>query len=172
MSEKLKSGVWEEALLEELVYVIAHLAHAEQHMLELECMQGKPQLTAVINGIRNCRKALGEILFNNLRVGGESGGEFRSRAESFWCTIKHLAMSIVHCDEVSEKLISRLENLALSRGSEEYLKPLIRDLLDVYKVRRALRETLMKILREVPLDTSASSVRCREDLCVEADRES
>lgn len=168
MAGKLGSGVWEEALLEELVYVIAHLAHTEQHMLELECMQERPQLAAVIDRIRTCRKTLGEILFNNIGVEGESGGsEFRSRAESFWCTIKHLSMSIIHCDEVAEKLISRLEDLALSKGSAESLEPLVMDLLNVYRVRRSLRETLMKILKESPIKTSAASVRCREDLCVD-----
>lgn len=165
-------GVWEEALLEELIYVIAHLAHTEQHMIEVDCQQETPKLTAVINKVRMCRKIIGEVLFNSLGVEGGSGGEFRGRAESFWCTLKHLSMSLVHCDEVAEKLIKRVEDVALREGNPESLRSVVADLINVYRVRKTLRDTLIKLLTEVPIISEVSNVRCREDLCLEEDRHS
>jgi len=165
-------GVWEEALLEELIYAIAHIAHAEQHLLEIETLQGKPTVLDLVNSLRSCRKDIGDVLFSTLQVTNESGGEFRGKAESFWCVLKHVSMALIHCDEIAEKLIRRLIESGISGASNtDKLKTYASDLLEVYKVRKALRDTIIKLLKEGPynIDLTSTTVRCREDLCLEED---
>ncbi|MCS7108696.1 MAG: hypothetical protein RMH77_02335 [Sulfolobales archaeon] len=177
MSNVLRvGGVWEEALLEELIYAIAHIAHAEQHLLEIETSQGKPVIPELINALRSCRKDIGDILFNNLQVAKSSTDpEFRGSAESFWCFLKHTSMALIHCDEIAEKLIKRLINGLGSSANEadmDKVKDIASNLIDVYRVRKMLRDTLMKVLKEPPTNIDSSSlVRCREDLCLDSDSE-
>jgi len=45
--------------------------------------------------------------------------EFRTKLENLWCSLKHLAMALVHCDETVEKLIRRLECHLQSRDMEK-----------------------------------------------------
>lgn len=171
MSGELKSrGVWEEALLEELIYAIAHIAHAEQHLLEMETSQGKLVVPDMINALRSCRKDIGGILFDNLQLSGGSGSEFRNVVESFWCFIKHTSMALIHCDEIAEKLIRRL--MDSGANDTDKVKAYIANLIDVYKVRKTLRDTLIKLLKEPPENIDASYlVRCREDLCLDSESE-
>ena len=104
------AGVWEEALVEEAIYLIAHLAQSEQHLMEIEGETKLEDLMPIIDGLRNKRKVVGDVLFSVLRIEGEKEKEeFRTKLESLWCSLKHLAMALVHCDETVEKLIRRLE---------------------------------------------------------------
>jgi len=176
VSSVRRGSVWEEALLEELLYAIAHIAHAEQHLIEIETLQDKPTLAHLINTLRMCRKEVGNILLNHIRVSGDSGGEFRSKTESFWCCLKHSAMALIHCDEVIEKLIKRLADSVVDTGlrsdstDADDVKLLLNELVEAYKVRKTLREVLMKIIREGPSSTTSTTpTRCREDLCIEED---
>ena len=169
-----RGSVWEEALLEELIYAIAHIAHAEQHLIEIETLQDKPTLAHLINTLRMCRKEVGNILFNHIEVSDGSGGEFRSKAESFWCCLKHSAMALIHCDEVIEKLIKRLADSVVDGGlksvESDDVKLILTELVEAYKVRKSLREVLMRIVKEGPsMISPTTSTRCREDLCIEGD---
>ena len=156
-----KHPVWEEALVEELVYLIAHLAHAEQHLLEIETELGKPILLQLINDLRTLRKEAGKTLLKVAGIEGKSsGGEFRTGAENLWCTIKHLSMALVHCDENIEKIAKKLQENP----------KMVEDLKILYEVRRNIREILMTLLLHIPrtIDfTNINEVRCREDLCIE-----
>ncbi|GAB6147886.1 hypothetical protein JCM10135_04270 [Stetteria hydrogenophila] len=156
----IKSGVWEEALLEELLYLIAHIAHSEQHLLEIEAEIGEPTLAALIDGLRILRKNIGQILLDYAGLRSEGGGgEFRGGAENLWCTIKHLSMALVHCDENIEKIIRRIDD-----------QKAINSLKVLYDARRILRETLMNLVLYIPKTvdlTQVNEVRCREDLCIE-----
>lgn len=162
----MQSGVWEEALIEEVIYLIAHIAHAEQHLMELEGETRLEDLILHIDELRNRRKSLGNLLFSILEVSGESGGEFRSKVESLWCTLKHLSMAMVHCDESAEKVIRRLD-CSLAQGKEEEAKKLSEKLRQLYDLRQSLRNSIKELLFEVSKKlTKVQSVRCREDLCL------
>ncbi|MEM4784808.1 MAG: hypothetical protein QXN88_04170, partial [Sulfolobales archaeon] len=70
------------------------------------------------------------------------------------------------------KLIRRLIDSGISGASNtDKLKTYASDLLEVYKVRKALRDTIIKLLKEGPynIDLTSTTVRCREDLCLEED---
>ncbi len=162
----MQAGLWEEALVEEVVYLIAHLAHAEQHLMELEGETKLEELVQFIDELRNRRKTVGNLLFSILEVSGEGGGEFRSKVESLWCTLKHLSMALVHCDESAEKVIRKLD-CALSQCREEEAKRLSEKLKELYDLRQSLRNSIRELLFEVSKRlTKAPTVRCREDLCL------
>ncbi len=75
--------------------------------------------------------------------------EFRTKLESLWCSLKHLAMALVHCDETVEKLIKRLECHLQSKDMKK-------------------AQELSKKIKELDVSkklSSAPQVRCREDLC-------
>jgi len=156
----VKSGVWEEALIEELLYLIAHIAHAEQHLLEIEAELGEPTLATLIDELRILRKNIGQVLLDYAGIRGEGGGgEFRGGVENLWCTIKHLSMALVHCDENIEKVIRRIDEPRA-----------LNNLKTLYEARRILREILMNMLLHIPKTINLSQVneiRCREDLCIE-----
>jgi len=167
------AGVWEEALAEELVYLLAHLAHAEQHLLEIGAELGDvdPKILVFVDKLRVERKKVGEALYDSLGLSrsGKDGGEFRSAGESLWCTLKHLSMALVHCDESIEKLARRLVE-ALERGDEISSKRILDDIRGLFAVRRTLRDSIKTVLFELPESVKGvESVRCREDLCVEAE---
>jgi len=171
VGEEERGGVWEEALVEEMVYLIGHLAHAEQHLMEIESKQGIPLVTPMIDRIRHARKLVGEVLFETLSIESkESGGEFRSKSESLWCTLKHLSMALIHCDESAEKIMRRLMKLAEGSADEEAVKNLIDCLRKLYTVRETISEKIKELLFETPKKIAfVESVRCREDLCLEAE---
>jgi hypothetical protein len=133
------AGVWEEALVEEAIYLIAHLAQSEQHLMEIEGETKLEDLMPIIDGLRNKRKMVGDVLFSVLRIEGEKEKEeFRTKLESLWCSLKHLAMALVHCDETVEKLIRRLE-CHLQSGDMEKAKELSEKVKELYEVRQSIR---------------------------------
>ncbi|MFN7064723.1 MAG: hypothetical protein ACK4OF_01040 [Aquificaceae bacterium] len=168
----METKLWEEALVEEVIYLIAHLAHAEQHLMELEGETKLQDLVVYIDELRNRRKVVGNLLFSILEISGEGGGEFRSKVESLWCVLKHLSMALVHCDESAEKVIRRMD-CALVQGDEEASKKLSEKLKELYELRQALRNSIRELLFEVSKKlTKTPAVRCREDLClVEGDED-
>ncbi|HIQ55642.1 MAG TPA: hypothetical protein EYH59_03020 [Pyrodictium sp.] len=169
------AGVWEKALAEEMVYLLAHLAHAEQHLLEIGAELGdvEPKILVLVDKLRIDRKKVGEVLYNSLglsELGGE-GSEFRSASESLWCTLKHLSMALVHCDESIEKLARRLVE-ALERGDEASSKKILSDIRELFAVRKTLRDSLKATLFELPESVKGvESIRCREDLCIETEED-
>jgi Zn-dependent oligopeptidase len=160
-----RSPVWEEALLEELLYSIGHLNHCEQHLLEIDSQVQLPVFLDLVNRLREERKILGQVLFAVERAGsGEAGGDLRTAWESVWCTLKHLTTALIHVDECIEK-VARLSE---GRDSAE-LSPEVASLLGV---RRRLLESAVELLRRAKANASLlteSSARCREDLCLEAE---
>jgi hypothetical protein len=93
----------------------------------------------IIDGLRNKRKMVGDVLFSVLRIEGEKEKEeFRTKLESFWCSLKHFAMALVHCDETVEKLIRRLE-CHLQSGDMEKAKELSEKVKELYEVRQSIR---------------------------------
>ncbi|WP_460024435.1 hypothetical protein [Infirmifilum sp. SLHALR2] len=168
MAGEKRSPVYEEALMQELAYAIAHIAHAEQHLLEIDSQLSEPKLAQRIDKLRMSRKALGEVLLEVAGLRGHGGGgEERSAAESLWCTLKHLSMAIVHCDECAEKVTRRLVEKA-SAGDVSGARELLAQLSKIYATRREALGILMELLRGEELrGESVEAVRCREDLCVE-----
>ncbi len=164
-------GVWEEATIEEIVYAIAHLAHAEQHLLEIDTAQGKPILAPLINSLRINRKTVGETLFTLIGIEEKGGGaQFRQKAESLWCTLKHLSMAMIHCDEIAEKMIKRLLDEIKANNASETVKTLALQLSSIYSVRNEIRNNIVKLLTDVPKNIDlVNTVRCREDLCIEVE---
>ena len=158
MEEQNVYGVYEEALLEELAYLVAHIAHAEQHLLEVDSELEAPLLAPLVDELRDARKRAGRVLLEAASLRGGGGGEFRSNAENLWCVVKHLAMALVHCDECAEKIIHRA-------GGADALE----SLGELYFVRRVLRRSLKEILTggKLPVTSGVESARCREDLCLE-----
>lgn len=160
------AGVWEEALVEEAIYLIAHLAQSKQHLMEIEGETKLEDLMPIIDGLRNKRKTVGDALFSVLRIEGEKEKEeFRTKLESLWCSLKHLAMALVHCDETVEKLIRRLE-CHLQSGDMERAKELSEKVKELYEVRQSIRNFIKMLLFDISKKlSSAPHVRCREDLC-------
>lgn len=160
------AGVWEEALVEEAIYLIAHLAQSEQHIMEIEGETKLEDLMPIIDGLRNKRKIVGYVFFSVLRIEGEKEKEeFRTKLESLWCSLKHLAMTLVHCDETVEKLIRRLE-CHLQSGDMEKAKELSEKVKELYEVRQSIRNFIKMLLFDISKKLSFTpQVRCREDLC-------
>jgi hypothetical protein len=111
-------------------------------------------------------KMVGDVLFSVLRIEGEKEKEeFRTKFESLWCSLKHLAMALVHCDETVEKLIRRLE-CHLQSGDTEKAKELSEKVKELYEVRQSIRNFIKVLLFDISKKLgSAPQVRCREDLC-------
>lgn len=163
-----KSAAYEEALLQELVYAIAHVAHAEQHLIEIDSQLSEPRLSQHIDKLRLSRKTLGEILLEMAKIKGGGGSSTeRTASESLWCTLKHLSMAVVHCDECAEKVVRRMSD-SLSRGDAIEAKKLVEYLGKIYHVRREAFNMLTSLLVGGELEgEEVEAVRCREDLCVE-----
>jgi hypothetical protein len=133
---------WEEALVEEAIYLIAYLAQSGQHLMEIEGEKKLEDLMPIIDGLRDKKKMVGDVLFSVLRIEGEKEKEeFRTKLESLWCSLKHLAMALVHCDETVEKLIRRLE-CHLQSGDMEKAKRLSEKVKELYEVRQSNRNLL------------------------------
>jgi len=91
--------------------------------------------------------------------------EFRTKLESLWRSLKHLAMTLVHCDETVGKLIRRLE-CHLQIGDTEKAKGLSEKVKELYEVRQSIRNFIKMFLFDISKKLSSSpQVRCREDLC-------
>ena len=167
-------SVWEKALAEELVYLLAHIAHAEQHLLEVAGgMNGvEPRIVTMVDRLRVERKKAGECLYRALGLATEGRGEeFRSVGESLWCTLKHLSMALVHCDECIEKLVRKLVE-SVERGDEAQVKTMLEEIQRLLSVRETLRNSIKSVLFELPETVKyVESVRCREDLCLEVESE-
>jgi hypothetical protein len=126
------AGVWEEALVEEAIYFIAHLAQSEQHLMEIEGETKLEDLIPIIDGLRNKRKVVGDVLFSVLRIEGEKEKEeFRTKLESLWCSLKHLAI--------------RLE-CHLQGGDTEKAKELSEKVKELYEVRQSIRNFIKMLL--------------------------
>ena len=152
-------SVEEEALIEELVYLIGHIAHAEQHSIEIDSQLEEPRLVRVIDSLRTARKEAGRILLEVTGLKSESdGGEFRTGSENTWCALKHLSMALIHCDECIEKVLRRI-----ARGDKRAAK----SLLVLYGTRNRIFDALKDVVRSVGSLKEAESIRCREDLCLE-----
>lgn len=160
------AGVWEETLVEEAIYLIAHLAQSEQHLMEIEGETKLEDLMPIIDGLRNKRKMVGDMLFSVLRIEGEKEKEeFRTKLESLWCSLKHVATALVHCDETVEKLIRRLE-CHLQGGDMEKAKELSKKVKELYEIRQSIRNFIKMLLFDISKKLgSAPHVKCREDLC-------
>jgi hypothetical protein len=136
------AGAWEEALVEEAIYLIAYLAQSGQHLMEIEGEKKLEDLMPIIDGLRDKKKMVGDVLFSVLRIEGEKEKEeLRTKLESLWCSLKHLAMALVHCDETVEKLIRRLE-CHLQSGDMEKAKRLSEKVKELYEVRQSNRNLL------------------------------
>jgi len=69
---------WEEALIQEFIYAIAHLNHVEQHLME-DAFVGKPIFGDLIDLLREQRKFVEQALLNILNIEAQrSGTELRS----------------------------------------------------------------------------------------------
>ena len=89
--------------------------------------------------------------------------EFRTKLESLWRSLKHLAMTLVHCDETVGKLIRRLE-CHLQIGDTEKAKELSEKVKELYEVRQSIRNFIRMLLFDISKKlSSAPQVRCRED---------
>jgi hypothetical protein len=136
------AGAWEEALVEEAIYLIAYLAQSEQHLMEIEGEKKLEDLMPIIDGLRSKRKMVWDVLFSVLRIEGKKEKEeLRTKLESLWYSLKHLAMALVHCDETVEKLIRRLE-CHLQSGDMEKAKRLSEKVKELYEVRQSNRNLL------------------------------
>jgi hypothetical protein len=167
VSRKSGSPVWEEALLEELLYAIGHLNHCEQHLIEADSEIQFPVFLDITSRLREDRKTLGQVLFALEKVTSEEGGgDLRTAWESIWCTLKHITAALIHVDECIEK-VSKLSE----KGASQELSIQILDLL---KVRQRLLESTVELINRAKANASMlrdSSVRCREDLCLEAEEQ-
>ena len=74
--------------------------------------------------------------------------EFRTKLESLWCSLKHLAMALVHCDETVEKLIRRLE-CHLQGKDMEKAKELSEKVKELYEIRQSIRNFIKMLLFDI-----------------------
>jgi hypothetical protein len=72
--KKSGSPVWEEALLEELLYAIGHVNHCEQHLIEADSEIQFPVFLNITGRLREDRKTLGQVLFALEKVTSEEVG--------------------------------------------------------------------------------------------------
>lgn len=140
-------------IIESLIYLVSHLAHIEQHLIELETAIGKSFFVNVINEVRSQRSVVAKILLDTLKLNKVGEG----KVESLWCVIKHFSIALVQLDEVIEKFIKKY----VDTGDGD----LINKIETLYSVRRKMMEQLMRLLEAsnaVSVDT-----KCLEELCVE-----
>lgn len=140
-------------IVESLIYLVSHLAHVEQHLIELEASMGKSIFVNIINEIRNQRSVIAKVLLDTLKLNAIGEG----KVESLWCVIKHLSIALVQLDEVLEKFIKKY----VDTGDKEFLDKIE----TLYSVRRKMFDQLMLIInasKSVTIET-----KCLEDICVE-----
>lgn len=157
-------AVWEEALLQEFIYAIAHLNHVEQHLLESDSHLGSPLFGDLVDIFREQRKLVGQVMFLIEKLDAMKSGaaDLRSSWESIWCALKHATTALIHIDECIEKLLKRVRE----EGRADYV--------DCVKILLKVRENVLKNIVEMLRRSktinnilSEVSVRCREDLCLE-----
>lgn len=159
--------LWGKAVLEELVLALGHLAHAEQHLLDIDTAMGKPVVAALVDRVRGYRKVLGEVLFSIVGVEEKGDENLKKRVEGFWCTLKHLSIALIHCDEIAERLIKKLGEALRSNNGEE-AKKLLESLVKVYSTRKSILEDISNLFTSIPREIEIiPETRCREDLCLE-----
>jgi hypothetical protein len=163
--KKAHSPVWEEALLEELLYAIGHINHCEQHLLEADSQIQLPVFLDIASRLREERKILGQVLFTLEKAASEGGvGDLRTAWESIWCTLKHLMTALIHVDECIEK-VAKL-------SGKEPPHELSLEIPGLLKVRQQLLQSAVELISRAKANSNLlreSSVRCREDLCLEAE---
>ncbi len=167
----MSGAVGEAALIEEMSYLISHIAHSEQHIIEALSASEKlsddvkKELVTILDTLRLSRQILGTILLKELKAGIEfRGGEWRTAFESFWCVLKHLLMAIVHTDECIEKYARRA-----SEGEESAFEKVT----TLLEIRRTLKEALKKVIdccRKAGVEEVEECVRCLEDIEVDLDK--
>ncbi|MDK6028394.1 hypothetical protein QPL79_03330 [Ignisphaera sp. 4213-co] len=164
VEEKKDLAVWEEALIQEFIYAIAHLNHVEQHLIESDSNVGTPIFGDIIDSFREQRKIVGQVMFVIEKLEAMKSGNvnIRSSWESIWCALKHSTTALIHVDECIEKLLKKLKD---SNNVElmEYIKTLLR-------VRGNLLRGIMNMLQRSKVAANIlteASMRCREDLCLE-----
>lgn len=162
------SPVWEEALVQEFVYLIGHLNHSEQHLLEADAYLGRPAFGDLVDRLRECRKIVGQALFEieALEARG-GGGDFRTSWESVWCTLKHLATALIHTDEVIEKVLKKAKSGQQDLEAAARINSQLQSLLEARKSILDSIEDLVARAKALSGSVDLSSVRCREDLCLE-----
>jgi uncharacterized protein YhaN len=167
--QRIQSPVWEEALIQEFLYLIGHLNHSEQHLIEADSYIGYPIFGELTNLLREYRKKAGQVMFEIERLETEqsSGGEFRTSWESIWCTLKHLTTALIHTDEVIEKILKRVKENREDPESVDMLNKQIQILLEIRKGIMDALSTLIQQAKTLSQSISFSSIRCREDLCLE-----
>ncbi len=163
-----KLAVWEEALLQEFIYLIGHLNHSEQHLLEADAYIGRSIFGDLVNIIREYRKRAGHVLFMVEKLEAEgSSSEFRTSWESIWCTLKHLTTALIHTDEVLEKILRRMYSGGDGTGDTKAYGEQVNILLGV---RRGILEAINNLITRAKTLSNIinfSSIRCRDDLCIE-----
>ena len=161
-----KSAVWEEALIQEFIYAIAHLNHVEQHLMEEDAFVGEPIFGDLIDLFREQRKFVGQVLFNILNIEAQrSGTGLRSAWESIWCALKHVTTALIHVDECIEKLLRK------ARESQD--PAMIDNIRTLLRVRKTILEGVLAIIdrsRKASTALTEASARCREDICLEAEQ--
>jgi len=160
------SPVWEEALVQEFLYLIGHLNHSEQHLIEADSYIGQPIFGDLVDRLRDFRKKAGQAMFEieRLQANKSGGEEFRNSWESIWCTLKHLTTALIHTDEVIEKILRRAENNA---NESIDLHTQLQSLLDVRKGILDALSNLISRSKMLSKTLDFTSIRCREDLCLE-----
>ncbi len=164
-----ESPVWEEALIQEFLYLIGHLNHSEQHLIEADSYIGHPVFGELVNTLREFRKKAGQVMFEieKLEAQQKSGGEFRTSWESIWCTLKHLTTALIHTDEVIEKVLKKIKD---SQNDTENIVRLNTQLQVLLEIRKGIQDALSKLIFQAKTLSGVidfSSIRCREDLCLE-----
>lgn len=91
----------EQALLEEQLWVIAHLINIAEHLVEYTAVKQDEEAVKLISTVREIRKEAVNKVFNILFSGSR---HVRSYADNLWCTLKHMLSAMIHAEEVSEKL--------------------------------------------------------------------
>ncbi|ABN69855.1 hypothetical protein Smar_0754 [Staphylothermus marinus F1] len=162
-----ESPVWEEALIQEFIYLVGHLNHSEQHLIEADAYIGYPVFGNLVDEIRELRKKAGQVMFEieRLEAREKGGEEFRTSWESIWCTLKHLTTALIHTDEVIEKILRKIRE-----GGTDNIASLNTQLQILLEVRKGVLESLKKLISQAKTLSNIvedASVRCREDLCLE-----
>lgn len=154
-----------------MLYLIGHLNHSEQHLIEADAYLRAPFFTNLADRIREYRKLAGQVMFEIERLSGNGGGskDFRTSWESIWCTLKHVVTALIHIDETIEKIVKRARS-AKPEEAEEMLRHVQR----LLEVRRGVMDVLTELIRRAKSaagDIDIASIRCREDLCLEEEEE-
>lgn len=129
MNKKVKAIV-EEAMEEELWYMVANLAAAEEHAIESAKATGEIRFVDMADSFRTIRQFLVGVILPPKKLSEK--GERTWEGES-WCIVKHLLLAKIHGIETIQKL-ARME------GREEDIKIILDALTAIDHHRRLLKE--------------------------------